>query len=326
MRVLLTGGAGFVGSHLSELLLAGGHEVVVLDDLSTGSLSNVQHLLGRDGITFTSASVLDGEALRESVAGCDAVAHLAASVGVELIIREPLRSLLNNIRGTEAVLEAATRVGSRVLVTSSSEIYGKNAAGPVREDADRVLGPPTTSRWAYSTAKAVDEILAYQYWREKGLPTVVARLFNCSGPRQVGTYGMVIPRFVRQALVGEDLTVFGDGTQARCFCHVEDTVDALARLLSSEDAVGDVFNVGSQNETSIRALAELVIEMTGSSSGVRMVPYTEAYEPGFEDMERRLPDISKVEAVTGWRPSRSLRDIVGDVIRFEMEKAVDPAR
>jgi UDP-glucose 4-epimerase len=208
------------------------------------------------------------------------------------------------------------------MITSTSEIYGKNAAGPLREDADRILGSPLVSRWSYSTSKAVDEIFAYGYWREQALPTVIVRLFNCAGPRQTGTYGMVIPRFVRQALSGEDLTVYGDGTQARSFCHVADTVDALIALLDEPRAVGDVFNVGAQNETTIHGLAKLVLELTGSSSSIRFLSYEEAYEPGFEDMERRLPHIGKIQQLLGWRPSRSLRDIVRDVVAFELARSV----
>jgi len=240
-------------------------------------------------------------------------------VGVQLIVQHPLESLINNVRGTEIVLDAASGVGKKVLVASTSEIYGKNAAGPLHEDSDRILGSPYKARWAYSTSKAVDEIFAYEYWRERGLPTIVTRLFNCSGPRQTGAYGMVIPRFVRQALTGEKLTVFGDGTQSRCFCHVLDTVDALERLLDTPSAVGDVFNVGSHNEISILQLAELVLNLTGSSSDICLVPYSEAYEPGFEDMERRLPDISKIRRVTGWTPTRSLEQIIEDVIEYELE-------
>ena len=252
--------------------------------------------------------------------------HLAASVGVQLIISRPLDALLNNVRGTEIVLDAASKFGAKVLVASTSEIYGKNAAGPLHEDSDRILGSTFKARWAYSTSKAVDEIFAYEFWRQRGLPTVVVRLFNCSGPRQTGAYGMVIPRFVGQALAGEDLTIFGDGTQSRCFCHVLDTVDALCRLLDADEAVGDVFNVGSQNEISIRALADLVISLTGSASRVRFIPYGEAYEPGFEDMERRLPDIGKVRRVTGWTPTRSLEQIVRDVIHHEMDRLIEVPR
>jgi len=316
-RYLITGGAGFIGSHLADALVARGEYVMVLDDLSTGQLANLEPLINgpkADHVELHEGTVKDYPLVSTLVGQADIVVHLAASVGVELIVNRTLESLLNNIRGTEIVLDTASRFGRKVLVASTSEIYGKNAAGPLAEDADRILGSPFKSRWSYSTSKAVDEILAYQYCRELGLPSVVVRLFNCAGPRQSGRYGMVIPRFVQQALAGSDLTVYGDGTQSRCFCHVHDTVEALMRLLDAPGAVGDVFNVGAQNETSIRGLAELVIELTGSSSGIRYVPYEEAYEPGFEDMERRLPDISKIRAVTGWEPTRSLRDIVNDVV------------
>jgi UDP-glucose 4-epimerase len=273
-------------------------------------------------VTLVSGSVVDAGVVSKLASSVDVVAHLAASVGVQLIVSKPLETLLNNVRGTEVVLEAAARTGAKVMITSTSEIYGKNAAGPLREDADRILGSPLVSRWSYSTSKAVDEIFAYGYWREQALPTVIVRLFNCAGPRQTGTYGMVIPRFVRQALSGEDLTVYGDGTQARSFCHVADTVDALIALLDEPRAVGDVFNVGAQNETTIHGLAKLVLELTGSSSSIRFLSYEEAYEPGFEDMERRLPHIGKIQQLLGWRPSRSLRDIVRDVVAFELARSV----
>jgi nucleoside-diphosphate-sugar epimerase len=262
-------------------------------------------------------SVLDHPLMTGVVRDRDVVVHLAATVGVELVVREPLKTLLNNVRGTEIVLDAAYAVGAKTLVASSSEIYGKNAAGAVQEDADRVLGSLFKSRWSYAVSKEVDEIYAFEYYRERGLPTVVARLFNCVGPRQTGAFGMVVPRFIQQALDGRPLTVFGDGTQSRCFCHVSDTVSGLISLIDSDAAVGDVFNVGSQNEISMRGLAELVIELTGSSSTIEYVPYAVAYEPGFEDMERRLPDISKIAGVTGWTPTYTLKDILEDVIRHE---------
>lgn len=317
MRYLITGGAGFIGSHLADRLVERGDEVVIVDDLSTGSLRNIQHLLDARSVTFTPGSILDHPLMADLIAEVDVVVHLAASVGVELIVREPLKTLLNNVRGTEIVLDAAVRRGAKVLVASTSEIYGKNAGGAVDETADRILGSLDKARWSYATSKEVDEIFAFEYWRERGLPTVVARLFNCVGPRQTGAYGMVVPRFVQQALAGEDLTVFGDGTQSRCFCHVTDMVEGIVSLLDAKEAVGDVFNVGSQNEITIRALADLVIDMTGSSSSVRYVPYNVAYEPGFEDMERRMPDISKIRRVTGWDPKASLRDILTDVIEYE---------
>jgi UDP-glucose 4-epimerase len=321
MRYLITGGAGFIGSHLAETLLARGDDVLLLDDFSTGRRENVAHLLDDAGgrVELISGSVLDADLVADAIPRVDVVAHLAASVGVQLIVAKPLETLLNNVRGTEVVLEAAARTGTKVLVTSTSEIYGKNAAGPLREDSDRILGSPLVSRWSYSTSKAVDEIFAHGYWKERGLPTVIVRLFNCAGPRQSPESGMVIPRFVRQAIRGEDITVYGDGTQARSFCHVLDTVGGLVALLDEPAAVGDVFNVGAQNETTILGLAELVVEMTGSSSSIRYLSYSEAYEPGFEDMERRLPNIAKIQRVTGWQPVRSLRDIIRDVMSLELK-------
>ena len=245
------------------------------------------------------------------------VVHLAAAVGVKLIVERPLESLLTNIRGTEIVLDAAASSGRTILITSTSEIYGKNASGPLHEDADRILGSPFKARWSYSTSKAVDEILARAYWRDRGVPSIVARLFNCVGPRQTGEFGMVLPRFVRQALEGDDLTVYGDGKQRRCFCHVTDAVGALVALLDHPGAVGDVFNVGAPFEMSINRLARIVIDAVGSTSSVVHIPYEEAYEEGFEDMERRVPDISKIQALTGWRPTLGLDRIVADVVRSE---------
>ena len=326
IRYLITGGAGFIGSHLADALAARGDRVLLLDDLSTGRMENVEHLLdGRHGdrVSFEMGSALDHPLVRRLASNADVIVHLAASVGVQLIISRPLEAVLNNIRGTEIVLDVAARHGCHVLVASTSEIYGKNGAGPLREDSDRILGSPFKTRWAYSTSKAVDEILAHEYWRQRELPTIVARLFNCSGPRQTGAYGMVIPRFVHQALTGEDLTVYGDGTQARCFCHVADTVQALIGLLDCERAIGDVFNVGSQDEISIRGLAELVITVTGSGSGIRSIPYDEAYESGFEDMQRRFPDIGKITRLTGWAPTRSLEDIIRDVSTYQRTRTVE---
>jgi UDP-glucose 4-epimerase len=317
MRYLVTGGAGFIGSHLAEALLARGEEVVALDDLSTGSTLNLQHLEGTPGFTFHRGTILDHGLVATLAARADVVVHLAAAVGVKLIVERPLDSLITNIRGTEVVLDAVARARCKVLVTSTSEIYGKNADGPLREDADRILGSPFKARWSYSTAKAVDEILAHAYGRDLGLSVVVVRLFNCVGPRQTGTYGMVVPRFVRQALRGEDLTVYGDGRQQRCFCHVTDSVGAVLALLDNPGADGEVFNVGSQEEVTIDELAAMVIDMTGSSSTIVHIPYDEAYERGFEDMPRRVPDISKVTRLTGWRPSRTLRQTLADVIEHE---------
>jgi UDP-glucose 4-epimerase len=321
MRYLVTGGAGFIGSHVVDALVDRGDQVVVLDNLSTGHPDNLAHLLGGEvpRIELVQGTILDHPLVSSLVERVDVVVHLAASVGVQLIVERPLESLINNVRGTEIVLDAAHRSGAKVLVASTSEIYGKNSAGPLGEESDRILGSPFKARWAYSTSKAVDEILAHEYWRQRGVSTVVTRLFNCAGPRQTGAYGMVIPRFVRQALSGEDLTIFGNGTQSRCFCHVADAVKAIVRLLDAEEAVGQVFNIGSQHEISIRHLAELVIALTGSTSGLRYLSYSEAYEPGFEDMERRLPDIGRIARAIGWKPTRSLNDIISDVIAFHLE-------
>jgi UDP-glucose 4-epimerase len=260
------------------------------------------------------------------VDGSDVVVHLAAAVGVQLVIQRPLESLLTNIRGTEIVLEAAAAAGRPVLVTSTSEIYGKNASGPLHEDADRILGSPFKARWSYSTGKAVDEILAHAYWRDRGVPTIVARLFNCVGPRQTGAFGMVLPRLVRQAIAGKNLTVFGDGEQRRCFCHVFDTVRALVALLDHRDAIGDVFNVGAPYETSINDLARAIVEAVGSSSRTVHVPYDVAYEEGFEDMERRVPDVSKIRTLTGWEPALGLDRIIADVIASERSSMVREVR
>ncbi|MFF5109302.1 NAD-dependent epimerase/dehydratase family protein [Streptosporangium sp. NPDC000509] len=318
-KYLITGGSGFIGSHLADALLARGDSVVALDNLSTGRLENLRP---HPGLRFVHGSVLDELMVDELVHRCDVVVHMAAAVGVKLIVEQPLRSLTTNIRGSEIVIEAAHRYRKKILVTSTSEIYGKNSSGALREDADRILGSPAVVRWAYSTAKAVDEILANAYHKERGLPTIVVRLFNTVGPRQSPTYGMVIPSLVRQALSATPLTVFGDGTQTRCFAHVADIVDALLRLLDNDAAVGETFNIGSADEVSIMELAKLIIEFTGSTSGVDLIPYSEAYEQGFEDMTRRVPDTTKLRALTGWAPRRSLDQILTEIIR---ESSGDPA-
>jgi UDP-glucose 4-epimerase len=324
MRYLVTGGAGFIGSHLTAALLDRDDQVLSLDDLSTGSLSNVGPFESHDGFEFVLGSVLDQELVADSVAQCDAVVHLAAAVGVKLIVREPLDSLITNIRGTENILEACSKHGRRILLTSTSEIYGKNT-GTLHEDADRILGSPYKARWSYSTAKSVDEILANAYWRERGLPTVVVRLFNTVGPGQTGDYGMVIPTLISQALRGQDLTVYGSGDQSRCFCHVQDAVRGLLGLMDHPGSVGLPYNVGRPEETSINHLAERIITMTGSSSPVVHVPYEQAYEEGFEDMERRVPDISRVHSLTGWQPDLTLDDILADVIEHERLREVRSA-
>jgi len=314
MRVLVTGGAGFIASHLADHLLEGGHSIVALDDLSTGRHANIEHLLGRPNFEFVLGSILNPDVVDDVVSRCEAVFHLAAAVGVELIVNQPLRSLATNIRGSEIVFEKANKYGTRVLVTSSSEIYGKNRSDRLQEDDDRILGSPLKSRWAYSEAKAIDEILAYTYWKEKGLPTVIVRLFNTVGPRQTGAYGMVIPRFVAQALRNEPITVYGDGNQTRCFCYVGDIVRALAALLEHPDAYGKVFNLGSDDEVSVRALAEIVKEEARSQSNIDYVAYEDAYEEGFEDMARRVPDTTRARALVGFQPTVGLREIIRMVI------------
>jgi UDP-glucose 4-epimerase len=322
---LITGGAGFIGSYLAERLVGRGDHVVALDNISTGRLSNLAALEHHPNFRFVQGSVLDEQIVDELAHECDTIVHLAAAVGVKLIVEQPLRSLTTNIRGSEIVLEAAHRYRRKILLTSTSEIYGKNPNVPLAEDADRVLGSPTVARWAYSTAKAVDEILAYAYHKERGLPTVVVRLFNTVGPRQSPAYGMVIPRLVRQALAGESLTVYGDGTQTRCFCHVEDVVRALATLVSDPRAVGEVFNVGSGQEISMLDLARRIVNRTQSTSSLALIPYDQAYESGFEDMQRRVPDTAKIRRLTGWIPTRDLDVILDEMIaeaRAEQHVAV----
>ena len=314
MRALITGGAGFIGSHLAAHLLEMGGAVTVIDDLSTGRYSNLAGLVAQERFEFLRASVLDADALAMAMEGCEVVYHLAAAVGVNLIIEKPLTSLITNIRGTERVLEEAARRSAAVLVTSSSEIYGKNRSDRLHEDEDRILGSPLKSRWSYSEAKAVDEVLAHTYWKEVGLPTVIVRLFNTIGPGQSGAYGMVIPRFVAQALRGEPITVYGDGTQTRCFCYVGDVVSVLPRLMAHPGARGQVFNLGSEEEVSMAELAQVVRQEVGSASEIRFIPYEEAYEEGFEDMPRRVPDTTRARQLVGFRPSLNLREIVRLVV------------
>ena len=314
MKALITGGAGFIGSHLADRLLADGHQVVVLDDLSTGRYENIEHLLGRPDFEFVLGSILNADLLDDCVARCDTVFHLAAAVGVQLIVEKPLESLATNIRGSELVFEKAHKYNTRILVASTSEIYGKNTSDRLGEEDDRILGSPLKSRWSYSEAKAIDEILAYTYWRQKGLRSVIVRLFNTVGPRQTGHYGMVIPRFVNHALRDEPLTVYGDGTQQRCFCYVGDIVDALVKLIETEEAYGQVFNLGGSEEVSIMTLAERVIARAGSSSTIRVIPYDEAYEAGFEDMERRVPNTDRAAATVGFRQTLDLDGIIDSVV------------
>jgi UDP-glucose 4-epimerase len=311
---LVTGGAGFIGSHFIDALLARGDSAIALDNLSTGRMANLDLALTHKNFRFVHGSVLDELVVDDLAHECDVIVHLAAAVGVKLIVEQPLKSLTTNIRGAENVIGAAHRYRRKILVASTSEIYGKNSRDALAESADRVLGSPKVARWAYSTSKAVDEVLAYAYHKERNLPTVVVRLFNTVGPRQSAAYGMVIPRFITQALSGEPLTVFGDGTQTRCFGHVQDVVDGMMRVLDHPDAVGDVFNIGAQGEISMQNLALEVIRRTGSSSLIEMIPYDKAYEAGFEDMVRRVPDTSKIHALTGWAPTRTLDDILEESI------------
>jgi UDP-glucose 4-epimerase len=314
MRHLITGGAGFIGSHLCDELLARGDEVHVLDDLSTGSIENIRHLKRRPGFDYTIESLNNTAIVAELVDDADVVYHLAAAVGVQLIVESPVRTIETNVHCTEIVLAQASKKKKPVFVASTSEVYGKSRDLPYREDGDLMLGPTVRGRWSYACSKALDEFLAIAHWKERKLPTVVGRLFNTVGPRQTGRYGMVIPNFVRQALAGEPLTVFGDGTQSRCFCHVSDVVRAVADLMRRDDAYGEVFNIGSDEEISMLDLAREVKRMTESKSEITIVPYEEAYEPGFEDMQRRVPDTSKIRSLLGWHPTKSLAEILSDVI------------
>ena len=322
MRFLITGGAGFIGSHLAEELLGRGHRVHVLDDLSTGSIDNVRHLKADPRFGYTIETCASPSIVAELVDEADIVYHLAAAVGVDLVVESPVRTIETNVHCTEVVLAQASKKRKPVFVASTSEVYGKSTSFPFREDGDLVMGPSTTGRWSYACSKAIDEFLALAYWKERKLPTVVARLFNTVGPRQTGRYGMVVPKFVGAALAGRPLTVFGDGTQTRCFCHVGDVVQALVDLMAlGEGAYGEVFNIGSQEEISIFALAERIRALTGSDSEIELVAYDKAYERGFEDMPRRYPEISKIEAALGWAPTRTLDEILADVISFQQAEA-----
>ena len=319
---LVTGGAGFIGSHLVEALLRRGDTVTALDNLSTGRVSNLDAVRGHPLFRFVQASILDEPAVNDAVHHADTVIHLAAAVGVKLIVDEPLRSFITNIRGTEIVLDAAHRFRRPILLASSSEIYGKNNSDGLTETSDRILGAPSVARWSYSTSKAADEVLAYAYYKERQLPIIIGRFFNTVGPRQTAAYGMVIPTLVGQALRGEPLTVHGDGGQSRCFCHVDDTVEAIMRLHDTPSAVGEVFNVGRAEEITIIDLATEIIRRTGSTSTVELVPYDVAYESGFEDMRRRVPDTTKLTAFTGWRSTRSLDQILDETIAHGREQTL----
>jgi UDP-glucose 4-epimerase len=323
VRYLITGGAGFIGSHVADALAARGDELLVLDDLSTGRRENVEHLIEAGSVEFVEGSVLDEGLVEECVRSVDACLHLAAAVGVQLVVASPLDSLLRNVRGTETVLAAAARHRRRLLFTSSSEVYGKARREPLREDVDRLIGSPLKSRWGYASAKAVGEALAHAYYRERGAEIVIVRLFNTVGPRQRGAYGMVLPRFVGQALSGADLTVYGTGTQSRCFVHVADVVDAVLMLAESDLALGQAFNVGSPEETPIVELARRVIERTGTDSSIALVPYRDAYEPGFEEIGQRIPDTTAVRRLTGWEARRTTNDAIDDVIAFQRAASED---
>ena len=313
----LTGGAGFIGSHLTEAILAGGDRVLAIDNLATGSMDNVAHFLGHPNHRFEQASITDKAVMEQMASEADVIVHLAAAVGVKLIVEHPVQTIETNVMGTEEVLRVALGNKCRVLIASTSEVYGKGSKFPFAEEDDVLLGATSKSRWGYAASKMVDEFLGLAYWREFGLDVVPFRLFNTIGPRQTGQYGMVVPRFIRQALGGEPVTVYGDGKQRRCFCDVRDVVTAILGLAGHPDAPGRVYNIGGTEEVSIQELAERVVEMTESDSQITKVPYSEAYAPGFEDMERRVPDTGRVHELLGWKPKRGLREILSDVISYE---------
>jgi len=316
LRVLITGGAGFIGSHLADAYLERGDEVLVIDDLSTGTIDNIQHLKSNPRFHYTIDSVHNQPVTAELVDQSDIVIHLAAAVGVKLIVESPVRTIETNVHGTEVVLALANKKQKRVMIASTSEVYGLSADVPFREDGNLVMGATTKGRWSYACSKAIDEFLALAYWREKKLPTTIVRLFNTVGPRQTGRYGMVIPTFVKQALAGRPITVYGDGKQTRCFGYVGDVVGALIKVMDHADSVGQVFNIGSTEEISILKLAEKVKELTESDSDIVFVPYDEAYEEGFEDMPRRVPDTSKINELVGFKPQMTLKGILQSVINF----------
>jgi UDP-glucose 4-epimerase len=328
LHFLITGGAGFIGSHLAERLLDRGDRVVLLDNLSTGSVENIRHLKPSGRMQYHLDSIENRQLLAELVDDADIIIHLAAAVGVKLIVESPVKTIETNVNGTQLILEAACKKKKLVLAASTSEVYGKNTNVPFREDADLVLGPTTKGRWSYAASKALDEFLALSYWKEKKLPVIVARLFNTVGPRQTGRYGMVLPNFVKSALDNSTISIYGSGKQSRCFCDVRDTVEGLVRLMDSGRAIGEVVNVGNTEEITIEDLAHRVKERTGSSSRIEYVPYDLAYEPGFEDMMRRVPAVEKLEALTGFRPRTSLNEIIDRVTAFFQSKdeAIDTRR
>lgn len=328
MRYLITGGAGFIGSHLAERLLDRGDRVVVLDNLSTGSVENIRHLKSSARLEYHLDNIENRQLLAELVDDADVIVHLAAAVGVKLIVESPVRTIETNVNGTQMILEAACKKKKLVLTASTSEVYGKSTDIPFREDADLVLGPTTKGRWSYAASKALDEFLALSYWKEKRLPVVIVRLFNTVGPRQTGRYGMVLPNFIKSALENSAITIYGSGKQSRCFCDVRDTIEGLIRLMDTERAVGEVVNLGNTEEITIEDLAFRVKERTGSSSPIEYVSYDQAYEAGFEDMMRRVPAIEKLYALTGFRPRISLNEIIDRVVAFFQQKTeeMDPRR
>src|SRR5499433_1471021 len=320
MKVLITGGAGFIGSHLAERHLQRGDEVYSLDDLSTGAIENIRHLKPDPNFNYYIDTITNYGLVAELVDLCDVIYHLAAAVGVRLIVESPVRTIETNIRGTEIVLGLAAKKRKRVLITSTSEVYGKLDRLPFREDDDLVMGPTSKGRWSYACSKAIDEFLAIAYWKEKRVPTVIARLFNTVGPRQTGRYGMVIPNFVQQALTGQDIIVYGDGTQTRCFTHVSDVIEALIAIAEHPQAVGEVYNIGSDHEISMLELAERIKGLTGSASNIVYVPYDQAYEAGFEDMMRRVPDVTKIRQLIGYKPKVDLDGLLTSIIDFHRVK------
>jgi len=324
LRFLITGGAGFIGSHLAERLLQRGDAVVLLDNLSTGSMENIRHLKSSERLSYHLDNIENRQLLAELVDDADVIVHLAAAVGVKLIVESPVRTIETNVNGTQLVLETACKKRKLVLTASTSEVYGKNINVPFHEDADLVLGPTTKGRWSYAASKALDEFLALSYWKEKKLPVIVVRLFNTVGPRQTGRYGMVLPNFVKAALDGKPISVYGNGQQSRCFCDVRDTVEALVRLIDTPRSIGEVVNVGNTEEISIEALAHRVKERTRSASPIEFIPYDQAYEPGFEDMMRRVPSVDKLQAITGFRPQTPLNEIIDRVTAYFQSKS-EPA-
>lgn len=320
MRYLITGGAGFIGSHLAERLLLRGDHVVLLDNLSTGSVENIRHLKSSTRMQYHLDNIENRQLVAELVDDADIIVHLAAAVGVKLIVESPVRTIETNVNGTQLILETACKKRKLVLTASTSEVYGKNTNIPFHEDADLVLGPTTKGRWSYAASKALDEFLALSYWKEKKLPVIVVRLFNTVGPRQTGRYGMVLPNFVTSALENTPISIFGNGQQSRCFCDVRDTVEGLIRLMDTPRAIGEVINVGNTEEISIEGLAHRVKERTGSTSAIEYVPYDKAYEPGFEDMMRRVPSVEKLHALTGFRPQTPLNEIIDRVSSFFRQK------